>query len=139
MNDKIKVPIENLEHDINVLEGNLRMSGKVLGRLRDSVNRIQEGSPLNKSAVNDIPELLNSKDKTKTYKLPELQEHDYITTKKVEQAVIGKPTVDDGCVFSRVKSWKSTDVKVYSRNSSVLLMHALVRPKECILTLKAKK
>jgi len=114
---KVRVPIENLEHDIKILEGNLQMSGKVINRLRVSINRMQGGIPLNSTSVDDIPALLSYKSISKTDTLTDLQERRYHAkpSKTIDEVIRVKPAdkVDDGCVFSRVKSWKSTDVKVH--------------------------
>jgi len=91
------------------------MSGNVISRMRASVDQLQGGNILNNSSVDDIPALLINKESSKTYNKPDLQAHVNHGVQKTKQKIVqAKPStaVDDGCVFSRLKSWKSTDVKV---------------------------
>lgn len=104
------------------LEGSLRMSGKVINRMQDTVERFHAGDPHLNFTIQEIQiptvhsykeeqEPTTNKNTVNTLQMQRL----YTKGKPSEvESVQGKPLdgVDDGCVFSRVKSWKSTDVKV---------------------------
>lgn len=87
--------------------------------MQDTVVRFHAGDPHLNYTIQEIniPTVHYREEHEKTTnKKPVLQMHQLRnqgeTSKK--ESVQGKPqdAVDDGCVFSRVRSWKSTDVKV---------------------------
>ena len=89
MKKKIEEPLNDLEKDMNQLEGNLGRSGKIMSNMLKAVDKIR----FHDKELSDTKE----------------QHKDSVTNRRNEGQTAG---VDDGCVFSGTASGKSANVKV---------------------------
>lgn len=89
MKNKIEEPLNDLEKDMNQLEGNLGRSGKIMSNMLKTVDKIR----FHDKELSDTKE----------------QHKDSVTNRRHEGQTAG---VDDGCVFSGTASGKSANVKM---------------------------